>query len=78
MKENIEKEFIEPDKGFLNFFQVLKNLTMALKSRVDVKEQISYFILDSQFSNFLKIISSLKNLDKLYDTDFNFDSKFIL
>ena len=37
------------------------------------ESHLSYFIMDNQFVNLLKIIESLKILNKLYDTEFNFN-----
>jgi len=52
-----------------------KNLTKIIKTRVHSDSHLSYFIMDNQFVNLLKIIESLKVLNKLYDTEFNFNCK---
>ena len=65
-------EFKEPHRAFFVYFMFTKNLTKIIKSRVNSEAHLSYFIMDNQFVNLLKIIESLKILNRLYDTEFNF------
>jgi hypothetical protein len=62
----------EPERAFVVFFYFVKNLAKTVKTRANDPSYVQYFIIDNQFFNFLKIISCIKNLDKLYDTEFNF------
>ena len=51
-------KFTGPDKGFLSFFQLLKNIAKMLKYKIkNIKENsnyfLEYFIIESIFNNFL-------------------------
>lgn len=72
LAKDLPEDISEPDRVYLVFFYLVKNLAKTIKMRVSDPVHVQYFVLDNQFMNFLKIISSLKNLDKLYDTEFNF------
>ena len=71
-------KFTGPDKGFLSFFLLLKNVTKMIKFKLkNIKDKnmyvsfIEYFIMDSIYNNFLKTINCLKNLNEVYETEFN-------
>ena len=69
-------KFTGPDKGFLSFFQLLKNIAKMLKYKIkNIKENsnyfLEYFIIESIFNNFLNTIRCLKNLNEVYETEFN-------
>ena len=68
----MSEEFKEPDRAFIVLFNVIKNLAKNIRVKMEDQKILKYFVLDNQFINFLKIVDSLKDLDKLYDTDFNF------
>lgn len=72
LMKDLSEDFKEPDRYFLNFYQVIKNLAKSVKVRVSDTKYLQFFIVENQFVNFLKIIESVKELDKLYDTEFNF------
>ena len=69
-------KFSGPDRGFLSFFQLLKNIAKMVKSKLkNTKENSNYFleffIIDSIYINFLNVIRCLKNLNEVYETEFN-------
>ena len=69
-------KFTGPDRGFLSFFQLLKNIAKMVKSKLkNTKENSNYFleffIIDSIYINFLNVIRCLKNLNEVYETEFN-------
>ena len=69
-------KFTGPDKGFLSFFQLLKNIAKMLKYKIkNIKENtnyfLEYFIIESIYNNFLNTIRCLKNLNEVYETEFN-------
>ena len=71
-------KFTGPDKGFLSFFLLLKNVTKMIKFKLkNIKDKIiyanfiEYFIMDSIYNNFLKTLNCLKNLNEVYETEFN-------
>jgi len=73
---NEVSKFTGPDRGFLSFFQLMKNISKMVKSKIkSSKENINYFldyfIVESIYNNFLKTIRSLKILNEVYETDFN-------
>jgi hypothetical protein len=72
LSRDLNEDFKEPDRNFVTFYQVIKNLAKSVKTRVNNSKYLSFFIVENQFVNFLKIIDSLRQLDKLYDTEFNF------
>ena len=51
----------------------MRGLAKSVKLRTTENHYIQFFVLDNQFINFLKIITSLKELDKLYDSDSDFN-----
>jgi hypothetical protein len=72
LSKDLSEEFKEPDKSFVIYFTLMKSLAKTIKTRTNEFNYVKYFILDNQFLNFLKIIESLKILDRVYDTEFNF------
>ena len=71
-------KFTGPDKGFLSFFQLLKNVTKMIKFKtINNKDKYSwlyfveYFIMNSIYNNFLKVVHCLKNLNEVYESEFN-------
>ena len=73
-------KFTGPDKGFLSFFQLLKNIAKMVKSKTKNNKEsnnyfLEYFIMESIYNNFLNVIRCLKNMNELYETEFNL-SKF--
>ena len=73
---NEASKFTGPDRGFLSFFQLLKNIAKMVKLKTNNNKEnnnyfIEYFIIDSIYNNFLKVMKCLKNLNEVYETDFN-------
>ena len=73
---NEVSKFTGPDRGFLSFFQLMKNIANLVKSKTKNNKEnnnyfIEYFIIDCIYNNFLKVMRSLKNLNEVYETDFN-------
>jgi len=73
---NEVSKFTGPDRGFLSFFQLMKNIAKMVKTKTKNNKEnanyyIEYFIIDSIYNNFLKVIRCLKNLNEIYETDFN-------
>ena len=73
---NEVSKFTGPDRGFLSFFQLMKNIAKMVKIKTkNNKDNINYFveffIIDSIYNNFLKVMRCLKNLNEVYETDFN-------
>ena len=71
-------KFSGPDKGFLSFFQLLKNITKMVKIKTMNNKNknlwinfVEYFIMDSIYNNFLKTVGCLRNLNEVYETEFN-------
>jgi len=71
-------KFTGPDKGFLSFFQLLKNVGKMIKFKTKNNKDsniwtyfVEYFIMESIYNNFLRVIKCLKNLNEVYETDFN-------
>lgn len=75
LENDIAEPFKEPEHAFLIFFQLIKNLAKMVKNRLVNdplnNDYVRYFVLDNQFANFMKIISNLKCLNEVYDTEFN-------
>jgi hypothetical protein len=71
--KDIAGEISKPDQAFSVFFMVVKNLAKSVRLRVNEPKFIFYFVLENQFINFLRIIESLKDLDKLSYSEFNFN-----
>ena len=74
-------KFTGPDKGFLSFFQLSKNVTKMVKNKTkNIKDKnisiifVEYFIMESIYNTFLKTIKTAKYLNEVYETDFNFKS----
>lgn len=76
--KDLSEDFKEPDRVFVVFFHVIKNLAKSVKVRINDPKYLFFFIVENQFVNFLKIIDSLRQLDKVYDTEFNFSKVGIL
>lgn len=72
LTSDLTEEFKEPDRVFLVYYQVIKNLAKSVKVRINDIKFLYFFIVENQYVNFLKIIDSVRQLDKLYDTEFNF------
>ena len=73
---NEASKFTGPDKAFLSFFQLLKNVAKMIKSKTKNNKEngihiLEYFIVESIYNNFLKVIRCLKNLNEVYETEFN-------
>ena len=73
---NEASKFTGPDRGFLSFFQLMKNIAKMVKLKTNNNKEnnnyfIEYFIIDSIYNNFLKVMRCLKNLNEVYETDFN-------
>ena len=73
---NEVSKFTGPDRGFLSFFQLMKNIAKMVKLKTNNNKEnnnyfIEYFIIDSIYNNFLKVMKCLKNLNEVYETDFN-------
>ena len=72
-----DSKFTGPDKGFLSFFQLLKNITKMVKFKTkDIKDNsssyfVEYFIMESIYKNFLNVIHCLRNLNEIYETELN-------
>ena len=71
-------KFTGPDKGFLSFFHLLKNVAKMIKFKTKNNKDnnlwvyfVEYFIMESIYNNFLKVINCLKNLNEVYETEFN-------
>ena len=73
-------KFTGPDRGFLAFFQLLKNVSKMIKIKTQNNKDkgsisshyfVEYFIMDSIYNNFLKVILCLRNLNEVYETEFN-------
>ena len=70
-------KFTGPDKGFLSFFQLLKNITKMVKFKTqNIKDNsssyfVEYFIMESIYKNFLNVIHCLRNLNEIYETELN-------
>ena len=69
-------KFTGPDKAFLSFFQLLKNIAKMIKAKTKNSKEynyyfLEYFIIESIYNNFLNVIQSLKNLNEVYETEFN-------
>jgi hypothetical protein len=73
LSKDLSEEFKEPDRAFVTYFTLMKSLAKTIKTRTNENSYVKFFILDNQFFNFLKIIESLKILDRVYDTEFNFN-----
>lgn len=77
LSNDIAEQFKEPDRVFVVFFQLIKNIAKVVKARIvnedeaSINEYVKYFILDSQYINFLNIIRTVKCLNEVYDTEFN-------
>ena len=76
LMKNSNENYDKIERAFLIFIYLIKNLTKMLKNRIvdenEIKNEIiNYFILDSQYVNFLNIIGNIKNLNEFYDTEFN-------
>lgn len=69
----ISSEFKKPENIFYSYFFFLKSLakTIRLRTNNDMK-MVKYFVLDTLYVNFLKIIENIRDLDKIYDTELNF------
>jgi len=72
LSRDMSEDFKEPDRAFIVLFNVIKNLAKNIRVKVEDPKILKYFVLDNQVINFLKIVDSLRDLDKLYDTEFNF------
>ena len=73
---NEVSKFTGPDRSFLSFFQLMKNIAKMVKLKTNNNKEnnnyfIEYFIIDSIYNNFLKVMKCLKNLNEVYETDFN-------
>jgi hypothetical protein len=68
LSKDLSEDFKEPDRAFLVYYYLIKNLTKTIKARTSNQTYVEYFIIDNQFVNFLKIMDSLKIFDRLYDT----------
>ena len=72
-----DSKFTGPDKGFLSFFQLLKNITKMVKFKTkNMKDNsssyfVEYFIMESIYKNFLNVIRCLRNLNEIYETELN-------
>ena len=71
-------KFTGPDKGFLSFLHLLKNVAKMIKFKTKNNKDnnlwvyfVEYFIMESIYNNFLKVINCLKNLNEVYETEFN-------
>jgi hypothetical protein len=73
LSKDLSEEFKEPDRAFITYFTLLKSLAKTIQARTNENNYVRFFILENQFFNFLKIIDSLKILDRVYDTEFNFN-----
>ena len=78
MSHGDNSKFTGPDKGFLAFFQLLKNITKMIKFKMKNNKDnnssiyfIEYFIMDSIFNNFLKVMNCLRNLNEVYESEFH-------
>jgi hypothetical protein len=71
LSKDLSEEFKEPDRAFVTYFTLMKSLAKTVKLRTSEYNYVKFFILDNQFSNFLKIIDNIKILDRVYDTEFN-------
>ena len=74
--KNEVSKFTGPDKGFLSFFQLLKNIAKMVKYKIKNNKDygnhfLEYFIIESIYNNFLNVIECLKNLNEVYETEFN-------
>jgi hypothetical protein len=78
LTSDLTEEFKEPDRVFLVFYQVIKNLAKSVKVRINDIKFLYFFIVENQYVNFLKIIDSVRQLDKIYDTEFYFGKIGIL
>jgi len=73
LKEDIViNDFKKPENVFYSFFFFLKSLakTIRIRTNNDTK-MVKFFVLDTLYVNFLKIIESIRELDKIYDSDLN-------
>ena len=73
---NEVSKFTGPDRGFLSFFQLMKNIAKMVNIKTknnkdNINYFVEYFIIDSIYNNFLKVMRCLKNLNEVYETDFN-------
>ena len=73
-----ETKFTGPDKGFLQYFQLLKSICKMIRNRTNTKNAkkkdmsfVEYCIMDGLYINFLNAIKCLRNLNEVYETDFN-------
>ena len=73
-----ETKFTGPDKGFFQYFQLLKSICKMIKNRTNMKNAkkkdmsfVEYCIMDGLFINFLNVMKCLRNLNEVYETDFN-------
>ena len=71
-------KFTGPDKGFLSFFQLLKNIANMIRFKLKNNKEknlwvsfVEYFIMDSIYNNFIRTILCIKNLNEVYETEFN-------
>ena len=71
-------KFTGPDKGFLSFFQLLKNVTKMIKFKTKNNKDnnswiyfVEFFIMDSIYNNFLKVMNCLRNLNEVYESEFH-------
>ena len=78
MSHGDNSKFTGPDKGFLTFFQLLKNITKMIKFKLKNNKDnnsgiyfIEYFIMDSIYNNFLKVMKCLRNLNEVYESEFH-------
>ena len=78
MSHGYNSKFTGPDKGFLTFFQLLKNITKMIKFKLKNNKDnnsgiyfIEYFIMDSIYNNFLKVMKCLRNLNEVYESEFH-------
>jgi hypothetical protein len=71
-KDDNSKEFKKPEGIFYSYFFFLKSLAKTVRQRTNNNTRIiRYFVLESLFLNFLKMIESIKELNSIYDTDLN-------
>ncbi len=72
LKEDIViNEFKKPENVFYGFFFFLKSLAKTIRIRTNDTKMVKFFVLDTLFVNFLKIIENIRDLDKIYDTELN-------
>lgn len=71
-------KFTGPDKGFFSFFLLLKNVAKMVKFKTKNNKDmnswtyfVEYFIMESIYNNFLKVIYCLKKLNEVYETEIN-------